>query len=218
MHTVMDGLYRATVNESISRVLIGNGYKRSSSTWRKWSGDICHMASVQRSQWNHEELISFTINLGIYVRGFVPLVYPLPEPTNPSVIDCCMQCRLSMLSPERCDTWWEFRPVSDRSDASKSVVEITDLLETYGLSFFDRFSSLETIVNYLRSPRSRSEPTIWPEGEVHARETAAVLTYLYNGADDGCSELQRLVDEHPRDARTRITAEIHQKLCKLSTD
>ena len=178
----LDKLMQPIVS-GIAEYLEPRGFSKHHYTFNKWTRDgLCHVFDLQMGVKSLEG--EFTANLGI----FIPEVYRSLNETEPPefipIGECCINARFSEFTDED-DKWWEITPYN------KAVIqELNDLLQTYGLPFFIKFSDRQSIIAGLLAFDEKYGVAITPKLDI-----ALMLEYLGKH-----NEAQKLFDQHYRES------------------
>lgn len=95
-----------TIVDTIAPEMKTLGFKRRSVSFAKSTNDIVWVLAFQKNVYSTSELLSFTVNIGIYysamaeAQGFAPS-------SHPKVSECQIETRLGELMPGSDDYWWE---------------------------------------------------------------------------------------------------------------
>jgi Domain of unknown function (DUF4304) len=150
--------------KGVSPILVRNGFRKDGKTFRRVSPDgIIQLVNFQMSQFGSSAEGKFAVNLGICVPEFIAHFFPHHQGKKINIVDCTLFERLACLKPDKRDDWWT------TSEHDRSVAEVNELLERYGLRYLASYSSRTQLLEVLRAndyvvPRFR-----------RSRVTAAVI-------------------------------------------
>lgn len=118
-------------------------FKKIGNHFHRHEGDIIHCIHFQSSQWNSGATGQFTVNLIITSEPLYKIWTGKSMPKNPATAMWPIQVRLGMLAPRNSDKWW---PLAEGISPEAIAIEITKMIEDYGLPFFSRYSSIDDIL------------------------------------------------------------------------
>jgi len=103
----MDGILRPGWIPALK----ADGYRKTRWVWKRVQEQGTAVVDVQRSRWNREHDVQFTINLEFQ--------WSHEEGSSPSV-----QRRVGFILPGGSDCWWRVTPVTNREALSAELVEV----------------------------------------------------------------------------------------------
>jgi hypothetical protein len=134
---------KVTVLQRLQEALAGLGFKRCGSTFRKESGDVVHLVSLQSSQSSTASTLRFTINLAVSV--------PRLGGQTDDVWSAQWRERIGAVMPDPRDRWWN---VSSPREAEAVAQEMAEALVEYGLPAQGHISSAADLLRLWESGKS----------------------------------------------------------------
>lgn len=174
-------IYHHFIQHDIGPLLKDRGFRKSRQTFWKDSDMILAVISFQKSQWNSNEVVSFTVNVGIASKRLMP-AHPAHRP--PRVEACVVQERIGWLLPIREDLWWEIR--SD-TDIDRVADDVKAAIVRGVLPFIRRFPNDQALLSYW------AEAIAYGGRSLHTMRFGAALSLA---AALGNDELVRAIQEH----------------------
>lgn len=155
--TVNDGF--EFVLNGISACLKRNGFSRDHHLWHRRTPAFLQMLSLQKSQWNTNEEVCFTFNLGFFSPDAAQIAtqyFDLAMTKKKTMSNCFPQLRIGYASPV--DVWWTLH----NPPQSEPVLEsCRKRLEEETIPMLDSMESPEKLVYFLRGlPRTRFLPGV----------------------------------------------------------
>jgi len=139
----IQSVIREVSKAAYQRDLRAVGFRRQGNHIHRRFNDLIHSFNFQASRLAAGE---FTVNLLVTSEALYRYWTGRPLPANPATAFFPIQQRIGNLMPERQDRWWTID--TDQEILSRDV---RHALLTYGLPFFDAFSSSEAILERLRA-------------------------------------------------------------------
>ncbi|GEM_PF-1127834 len=133
--------------KAITPFLQENGYRKKGSTFYIKSDKNYGMVNFQRSQDMDQEIVKFTINLGIYSDVLGKIVdWDYDTAALPEVWSCHWQSRIGCFRPEKQDYWWKIQ-AGDSLEAA--ILEVKDNIQNIIIPEIYRRISDEDLMNRL---------------------------------------------------------------------
>lgn len=147
MHRDLDIEFKELEKSIISPRLKLLGFKKSNLNYNRKLDKLIHCIKIQKSQWNHSELISFTVNYGF----FNDIIYKISRnkqdtPKFINDIDCFAWGRTGHLIYGN-DYWYE---LSLEKEFNLLVEQISKDFNGKLIPLIDQFKSIESMTDLMR--------------------------------------------------------------------
>jgi hypothetical protein len=181
MASVLEKRFNSVIREAVTATLTPHGFRKRGRVYRRQLDELVWVIDIQRSRYNSYAETQFTLNCGVYVPRVSSLYLGLPEPTNPTSVDCCIHVRVGMLAYDRLDQWWTLHDQPGAALEDGQIVRnVRERISLHALSFLKRFPTTLEVAKYLDSPRPRHEAQVYPYTEAMAYGCAGII-YLIRG-------------------------------------
>ena len=140
----MERVLRAVSRAAFDGGLRKAGFRRQGNHFHRQSNGLIHAFNFQASRGVAVPNGAFTVNL-LVSSEYIYRCWAGRVPANPAARFIPIQWRIGLLMPEREDKWW---PVD--AEIGGLSREVSHALVTYGLPFFDTFSSADALLEQLR--------------------------------------------------------------------
>lgn len=125
------------------------GFKKNNSNFNRTINHVVQCFNIQKSQWNHHERISFTINLGFYNETVFRVSKDrINQSKFIKVDECFASVRTGHLIYNH-DYWYE---INLESDFSEIEGRITNDLHHHLMPLFEELQTLSSLCRVLRIP------------------------------------------------------------------
>lgn len=132
------------IKEVISPRFKQNDFKKSGRNYYKQTNNFGFTFNVQSSQFNTEDEVRFTFNIGIFVPSAYILINRVAEiPKIPRTIHCLHPIRIGLLK-DQIHNWYNIIESTNLSLLKEEVQE--DLLK-YVFPFYENFRSIDDVIN-----------------------------------------------------------------------
>jgi hypothetical protein len=159
------------------------------------SGELTWLIDFQLGRGSDRHQVSLTSNCGVYVPGFMRIYTGRPEPAIPSEPDCCVHCRIPMLSEERLDKWWSVADYERSEHADEATIwELTSLIEKNALPFLHKFHTLRSVAEFLAESRERRYRPVWPVSEPLISQHLAIVLRLIGDTPRARQAMKRAIE------------------------
>jgi hypothetical protein len=177
VHRHLESEFKELVKSIISPRLKILGFKKSNLNFNRKLNDLTHCVKIQKSQWNHGEFISFTVNYGF----FNDTIYSLSRDTSdiPKFIndnDCFAWGRTGHLIYGN-DYWYE---LAIQKPLNLIVDQVSKDFDDKVIPLINQFDSLESMAPLMRSRADRR-----PTGLVIDIDSIAIFELEYGDFDQG---------------------------------
>jgi Domain of unknown function (DUF4304) len=172
---LMKNRVKDVLQQSLTVALKDRGFKKSGALYTHEAGNVTRMVEVQRSRWNDQDEVSFTLNCGIHVPGVTSIFRGNPEPKRPKMADCCISVRVGMLGASKLDIWWKLSANDDPAQDVQVAEEIASVTTSLVLPFLDRLQSAEQVAQFLSRDRGPRDEFVEPRAPALRHAYAAVL-------------------------------------------
>ncbi|SNZ21129.1 DUF4304 domain-containing protein [Cohaesibacter gelatinilyticus] len=135
------------VSQYIAKNLKANGFKKKRLTWNKRIGEYVQVVNVQKSQWNTEEDISFTINWGISFDYVYQALWGKSPPLFISETDSFPRFRvgnLPIVDKKLSEIWWNCDPDTGIEPIGAEIIK---QMEEVILPNLEKLSNYKEICN-----------------------------------------------------------------------
>jgi len=167
---------KGIIKQYITPFLKEKGFKKLGAVYNRGLEEVVWVINIQKNRWNSQEKAEFTMNVGVHIPGIISTYINKPEPKRPTILDCCIEARLGLLSTVGRDRWWELTHDDIASKKDREIgMDIQDRLNNDAFPFFDRFRNTKNVADYLEAERSREERHIWPQNVVIGFTYASIL-------------------------------------------
>lgn len=122
------------------------GFKRNGKSFNKKINDIVQVINIQKSQWNHQDNLSFTFNIGFLNEDIYRERWNKEAPKFVRVYDCQIHFRLGQLT-KKMDYWYELNENRERIDLGN---EIMNHLIKYLKPILDDNQTLNSLKDFLK--------------------------------------------------------------------
>lgn len=200
-------LFKEMLKDYLAPQLKNAGFKKKGQTWnRPVNDELVHVINVQKSGWSDSEEISFTVNMGLFVRPVYQIIWNREASKIIAESDCFPRFRIGRLPGKTAgkDIWWELH---DRLELSSVGNEIAKKIEEDGLPLLDRCRSIPDVLSLANSLDKK---------RMIAQEKLSygVLMYWAGQKDAGLVMLDELqTNSRMKGWESRI-CEIRGRLCK----
>lgn len=175
---------------SVTNNLKPLGFRKHGNVYIKPLEELSWIITVQKSQWNSQNNSEFTLNCGIYVPRVVSIYSPAlinrPEPLIPKLTDCCVYCRVGMLTENRQDMWWQLNEDIGKEKQQRISEDVSKHVIQNLRPFLQRFTSTSSVIHFLEAPRREQEKQVWPMNRVVSMAYLSILYFLSDRRDDCC--------------------------------
>ena len=140
LRRAVDGIFRAEVVSRLKPL----GFRMKNGRLERWRDRAIDFVSVQRN-WvviAADKDTEFTIECGVYVRGFLDLVDPPQARWPPAWILCHARQRLSHMLPGEGDPWWKLAHATLARDIDRVRADIARRVERDMIPWFERHGTL----------------------------------------------------------------------------
>lgn len=142
--------YKSVVTD-LAKVLKSHGFRKKHATFKLDHDGNVIIVSFQRSPWNRQNELKFTVNLGILsVRLFALEDYHGRTLDSAREYQCHLRERLGFLMPNRHDKWWDGASVVEDGASD----EIIGLLENKALPYLKSHASDAALIRLWQSGQS----------------------------------------------------------------
>jgi hypothetical protein len=141
---IFDELLKAT-GESLKPL----GFVQRGPVFRLLAHGNCGLIEFQRSDKSSEEILVFTVNLGVVCGELLDAGSSGAQKAR--IIDAHLRQRVGMLLPDRPDKWWE---VTASTDRVSFVQEIVDLLMKKGAPYVESHLATKALLALWESGQS----------------------------------------------------------------
>lgn len=152
--------FETIVREGIHHFLKPKGFKKRGLNFKRTVGELSHVLNIQRSQYNSQSDIKFTINLGIFSPDYYKIEYDYnfekenKIPDFPREYDSIIRLRIGALRYEE-DKWYK---VNSNTDIRQIIKEMDEDINKFILPFFDKISTIESLLNELKLGKITGHP------------------------------------------------------------
>lgn len=174
----LDRRLNELLKQWINPVLKQAGFKKKNLSYVADRGSLSWYLNVQRSQWNSQEKLEFTVNCGVFVPGVVSTWTNHPPKKSVTLTKCAIYVRLGMLTEERRDRWWVLEERDDADSVDRAIgEELQNTIQEYGLGFLRDFNTPVEVAEFLvASPESAKY--VDPMSRAYRLAYAAIVYYL----------------------------------------
>ncbi|WP_342332890.1 DUF4304 domain-containing protein [Pedobacter sp. FW305-3-2-15-E-R2A2] len=142
--------FKSLVKNCIVPFFKSLGFKKSNLNFNRTINGVVQCANVQKSQWNHHERISFTINLGFYNETVFRISKDrINDSKFIKVDECFASVRTGHLIYDH-DYWYEINLESDFPEIEERVIND---LNQHLLPLFEELQTLSSLCEVLRITR-----------------------------------------------------------------
>lgn len=190
MSSPFDSRLTKILGLSITPLLKAEGFSKNRKCYHRKHETLTWVIELQKSRWNDQQQMQFTLNCGIYIPGVISTYINRSEPKNPEIPFCCITVRVGMLQQDHLDKWWTLSV--DQDEATDQLIEqelhlaVTNNL----LPFLSKFKGMDDVLSYLEKPRPESERYVSPIDEVQSRIYLAILYWLKGNQQNSQENLQ----------------------------
>ncbi|WP_437565854.1 DUF4304 domain-containing protein [Sorangium sp. So ce542] len=174
------------IHTMLSIALTPHRFKRRGDDYVRRIGETAHIINVQRSRWNEDNRVNFTLNCGVHISHVTSAFRNLPEPAQPKLTDCCISVRIGMLTASRLDIWWELGDPDDANGYAKVQQDVAMRTADSVIPFLERFQNEHQVAEFLSSVRTGADELVEPRAQALRMAYAAVI-WLKLGNADRCS-------------------------------
>lgn len=155
------------IKKYLTSALKEKGFKKHHFVWNKKLDDIVHVVDVQKSRWSSPGEISFTINVGVWIKQNWAICWGDDFPKVIKEVDCFPRFRIGkLLHGESLDEWWKIREDNIEQVGS----EVKSVIQNKCFPFFEKCHSLNQISEIAGDIENWKQPA--------ERIAYAVLKYL----------------------------------------
>ncbi len=134
--------YLEILNDSISPILKELSFQKRGINFYRKINDIIQLFTIQKSQWNDKENISFTIDIGFFNETIYKVAWDKKMvPKTIKEFDCFLSTRVGLLS-QKMDYWYE---LNENCQLDQLKQELKNELLLYVEPIFELYNSLEAI-------------------------------------------------------------------------
>jgi hypothetical protein len=147
VHRDLEIEFKELVKSIISPRLKLLGYKKSNLNFNRHLDNLIHCIKIQKSQWNHKDLISFTVNYGLFNDTIYKVSLnkqDLPKFINDN--DCFAWGRTGHLIYGN-DYWYE---LSLEKEFDLVAGQVSNDFDDKLLPLMNQFDSIESLVDLIR--------------------------------------------------------------------
>lgn len=187
MYKDLDTEFKELVKSIISPRLKLLGFKKSNLNYNRQLDKLIHCIKIQKSQWNHSELISFTVNYGFFNDSIYKINWnkqDLPKFINDN--DCFAWGRTGHLIYGN-DYWYE---LSLAKDFNLIVEQISKDFDGKLIPLMDQFKSIESMTDLMRLSADKR-----PNGLIIDIDNIAIYELEYGDCDKGKKILSDLYEK-----------------------
>jgi hypothetical protein len=124
------------------------GFKKSNLNFNKTLDDLVQYVNVQRSQWNHVDRISFTLNLGFYnSRLYLISQNKIEQPKFIREYNCFAWIRTGKLIYNH-DYWYELNQDTKYEDIAEKIEKD---MKGYVIPMFQELNTLNSLIELFRT-------------------------------------------------------------------
>lgn len=139
--------FKEIIKETLSKSLKEIGFKKQNFNYLNWTDNFAQTCNVQRSRFNHNDSIRFTINFGF----FIPVVYAVIKdvvdlPTFPKPDDCYIDGRTGHLIYGN-DYWYE---INEEITFEVLTRQLKKDIQNYLLPMFQELQTMNSLLNLVR--------------------------------------------------------------------
>lgn len=177
MHRDLDIEFKELVKSIISPRLKLLGYKKSNLNFNRSVDKLIHCIKIQKSQWNHSELISFTVNYGFfndYIYRINCNKQDLPKFINDN--DCFAWGRTGHLIYGN-DYWYE---LSFEKEFNLIAEQISSDFDDKLIPLMEQFKSIVSVTDLMRLSAEKR-----PNGLIIDIDNVAIYELEFGDFDKG---------------------------------
>ncbi len=177
MQRDLDTEFKDLVQSIISPRLKLLDYKKSNLKYNRQLDKVIHCLKIQKSQWNHSESISFTVNYGFFNDSIYKLNWnkqDLPRFINDS--DCFAWGRTGQLIYGS-DYWYE---LSLEKEFNLVAEQISKDFDCKLIPLMEQFKSIESIAGLIRSSADNR-----PNGLIIDIDNIAIFEFEFGDCEIG---------------------------------
>ena len=177
MHRDLDTDFKDLVKSIISPRLKLLGFKKSNLNYNRKLDKLIHCIKIQKSQWNHSELISFTVNYGFFNDAIYKINWnkqDLPKFIND--YDCFAWGRTGHLIYGK-DYWYE---LSLKKEFTIVAEQISYDFDGKLIPLMEKFNSIESIADLVRLSADKR-----PSGLIINIDNIAIYELEFGDFDKG---------------------------------
>lgn len=123
------------------------GFKKSNLNFNRTTNELVQCVSIQKSQWNHSERITFTINLGFYNEALFRISKNRVNQSKFIKVDDCFVWGRSGHLIYNHDYWYELNIESNLNVVQQQV---THDLDHHIRPLFEEIQTLSSLIDLLR--------------------------------------------------------------------
>jgi hypothetical protein len=177
VHRDLDTEFKELIKSIISPRLKLLGYKKSNLNYNRQLDKLIHCIKIQKSQWNHSELISFTVNYGFFNDSIYKINWnkqDLPKFINDN--DCFAWGRTGHLIYGY-DYWYE---LSLEKKFNLIGEQISKDFDGKLILLMEQFKSIESIADLMRLSADKR-----PNGLIIDIDNIAIFELEFGDYDKG---------------------------------
>lgn len=160
------------LGDSATMLLRQRGFQKRGNVYAYMvNSSLAHLVDVQHSRWNDPREVRFTLNCGVYVPGVTSAFTNTPDPSRPSIVDCCVIGRAGLLKAPYLDTWWAVSSSTSAESDAETRTQLGSMIEGVILPFLRRFPDRRSVAVFL------TEPLI--PGDQHVQPSSDALRFAY---------------------------------------
>lgn len=186
------------IQAGVTEPLLAVGFKNRSRHYTRDAGLLVHCASVQAGKWNRKNDRKFTVELGLWIPGFNPLIgHDEAGPPKVTAYSGAIRIRLGCIAGLG-DRWWRVRaagPIGrcvahlQRRSPAHQIADLQRLLNDHALPWFGRMTTIGDIIQWLHEADPDRNPFLHTEFSRQWR--LAALHHLVGDDKSARSCLQR---------------------------
>lgn len=139
--------FKELMQNCIAPIFKRLGFKKSNLNFNRTINELVQCVNIQKSQWNHSECISFTINLGFYNESVFRIAKNGGNQSKFIKVDECFVWGRSGHLIYNHDYWYE---IDMESDLKEIQQQITNDLDYHIMPLFEELQTLNSLCNVLR--------------------------------------------------------------------
>lgn len=148
MKTIAETKFDRIIKEGFHELLKPLGFKKKENNFYLQLDTIGQIINVQKSAWGTKDIISFTINTGIFVPEYWLAFYNFSDkglPEYPTEPECLIRKRIGALRNQH-DTWYD---IKEKTDENYLIAEMKKNVDNFILPYFAKVDSREKLLQEL---------------------------------------------------------------------
>lgn len=175
----MEQRYGGLVRQWVTTTLTREGFRKVRESYARELLGLVWYFDLQRSRFNTEEKIEFTVNCGVFVPGVVSAYANRPARKAITLADCSVYARIGMLSESRTDLWWTLRQADNPETSTQAIgAELQGVIERLGLPFVRQFDSPAKVAGFLMAAPETAQHVNPMSGAVRCAYAAIIFSLL----------------------------------------